>query len=135
MPKKKIVENKKFLNQVLNSYGQVAIITDGRSISQRLKLKALGLSQIPVYISDEWNSQKPDHKRFIAVMNEYNSFSQFCYIADNLSKDFVAPNHLKWITICLKGNHENIYSQNKQNIKQEYLPTYWINDLNEINLC
>lgn len=129
------IENKRFIDDALISFGQVVILTDGRSISQRLKLSALGLTEIPVYISEEWNSKKPDKKRFIAIMKKYSFLSQFCYIGDNPAKDFVAPNSLKWTSICLKGDKKNIHKQENQNISKENLPNYWVNNLNEVILC
>jgi putative hydrolase of the HAD superfamily len=128
-------ETKDFLKSVLNDFKHVVILTDGRSISQRLKLESLGLMRIPVFISEEWNSIKPDDKRFVAIMERYATCSNFCYVADNPSKDFVAPNALDWISICLKGDQNNIHSQDENSIKEECLPHYWVNNLSEINIC
>lgn len=47
------------LKEVAASAKQVAILTDGRSITQRLKLEALGLLEYPLYISEEYSSNKP----------------------------------------------------------------------------
>ena len=88
------LENEKFINSVLSDFGNVVILTDGRSISQRSKLKSLNLSKIPVYISEEWDSLKPDKKRFLAIMESYSDNNYFCYVADNPSKDFITPNSL-----------------------------------------
>jgi putative hydrolase of the HAD superfamily len=68
-------------------------------------------------------------------MERYTTCSNFCYVADNPSKDFVAPNALDWISICLKGDQNNIHSQDKNSIKEEHLPHYWVNNLSEINIC
>jgi putative hydrolase of the HAD superfamily len=125
----------KFIESALDNFGKVVILTDGRSISQRLKLESLSLLKIPVFISEEWNSTKPDNKRFVAIMERYTTCSNFCYVADNPSKDFVAPNALDWISICLKGDQNNIHSQDKNSIKEEHLPHYWVNNLSEINIC
>ena len=124
-----------FIETALHNFGKVVILTDGRSISQRLKLESLNLLKIPVYISEEWDSKKPDNKRFIAIMERYTACSKFCYVADNPSKDFIAPNALDWISICLKGDQNNIHSQDKNSIKEEHLPHYWVNNLSEINIC
>ena len=126
---------KKFIESALHNFGKVVILTDGRSVSQRLKLESLGLLKIPVFISEEWNSTKPDNKRFVAIMERYTTCSNFCYVADNPSKDFVAPNALDWISICLKGDQNNIHSQDENSIKEEHLPHYWVNNLSEINIC
>lgn len=124
-----------FIKSALLNFGRVVILTDGRSVSQRLKLESLGLLKIPVFISEEWNSTKPDNKRFVAIMEKYATCSNFCYVADNPSKDFVAPNALGWVSICLKGDKNNIHSQDKSSIKEEHLPHYWVNKLNEIKIC
>jgi putative hydrolase of the HAD superfamily len=128
-------EAKKFIESALHNFGKVVILTDGRSVSQRMKLESLSLLKIPVFISEEWNSTKPDNKRFVTIMERYITCSKFCYIADNPSKDFIAPNDLDWISICLKGDRNNIHSQNKKNIKKEHLPHYWVDNLSEINIC
>ena len=125
----------KFIESALYNFGKVVILTDGRSISQRLKLESLSLLKIPVFISEEWNSTKPDNKRFVAIMERYTTCSNFCYVADNPSKDFVAPNALDWISICLKGDQNNIHSQDENSIKEEHLPHYWVNNLSEIHIC
>jgi len=125
----------KFIESALHDFGKVVILTDGRSISQRLKLESLNLLKIPTLISEEWNSTKPDNKRFVAIMERYATCSKFCYVADNPSKDFIAPNALDWISICLKGDQNNIHSQDEDGIKEEFLPHYWVNNLSEINIC
>jgi len=129
------VETKLFLKTVLSDFKQIVILTDGRSISQRLKLESLGLMEIPVFISEEWNSIKPDDKRFVAIMEEYNTCAQFCYIADNPSKDFIAPNALNWVSMCLKGSQNNIHSQDINSVNEEHLPHYWVNSLSDIYTC
>jgi len=129
------LRTKKFIKSAQQRFGQVAILTDGRSVSQRLKLGSLGLLGMPVFISEEWGSIKPDDARFVAIMNEYDTCSEFCYIADNIHKDFIAPNSLGWTSICLKGRQKNIHSQDKSGIKEECLPHYWVRNLDEIVVC
>jgi len=129
------LETKDFLKSVLNDFKHVVILTDGRSISQRLKLESLGLLKIPVFISEEWNSIKPDNKRFVSIMEEYSACGQFCYIADNPSKDFISPNSLNWISFCLKGDQKNIHSQNIDSINKKYSPDFFVNNLSDIYIC
>ena len=126
---------KKFIESTLHNFGKVVILTDGRSVSQRLKLESLGLLKIPAFISEEWNSIKPDNKRFLAIMERYTACSKFCYVADNPAKDFITSNALDWTSICLRGDQNNIHSQDKNSIKQEHLPHYWVNNFSEINIC
>lgn len=110
-----------------NSAG-FAILTDGRSFSQRAKLSALGLTDVPVYISEEYGDQKPSHLRFEAVMRDMPN-KQYAYVADNPKKDFFAPNRLGWKTIGLIGSEKNIHAQHYENISGEYLPSVWIDCL------
>ena len=128
-------ETEVFLESAFRDFKQVAILTDGRSITQRLKLASLGLTGIPVYISEEWKSTKPGSKRFVQIMEDFPSCNNFCYLADNVSKDFVAPNTLGWITVCIKGNEKNIYSQDIVGINKKYLPNFFVNRLDEIYKC
>ena len=133
MPKINLTETTiSFMQSIQNDFKQVAILTDGRSLSQRLKIKALGLTDIPVYISEEWNSKKPDEKRFIAIMEKYQSCSLFCYIGDNPAIDFIAPNRLGWSTFCLKDDGQNIHSQSVEGFRNEFLPSYYLNNLTEL---
>ena len=133
MPKIKLnEETQDFMTSIKSDFNKVLILTDGRSYSQRLKLKALGLMNIPVYISEEWDSKKPDEKRFVAIMDKYKNCNLFCYIGDNPAIDFVAPNNLGWDTFCLKGTSQNIHSQSLDGINKKWLPKYWLNNLNEL---
>ena len=129
------LETKNFIKSALSDFKYVVILTDGYSISQRLKIESLGLIKIPLFISEEWNSIKPDNLRFVSIMEKYSTCSQFCYVADNPSKDFVSPNALEWISICLKGDKKNIHSQNIDKINKEYLPKFFINNLSDIYTC
>ncbi len=106
----------------------VAIITDGRSITQRLKLRALGLSHIMSFISEEHQNGKPDPEMFLKVEANWPN-CKFAYVADNLEKDFIAPNQLKWKTIGLQDDGRNIvrpYALGKLQIPVEHKPTFWI---------
>lgn len=125
------LETKGFLKLALKSFKQIAILTDGRSVSQRLKLEALGLINIPVFISEEWNSTKPDNQRFIAIMEKYSKCTHFCYIADNPEKDFFAPNKLDWQTIGVRNSGRNIHTQ-KDVLDKDFRPNKWVLNLENI---
>ncbi len=114
----------------------VVVLTDGRSISQRQKLKALGLAHLPVYISEEYGSEKPDALRYERIMSDFPA-QAYVYVGDNPQKDFVAPNALGWQTIGLRGDKRNIHSQECDELRPEYLPKTWINTLDELlgSLC
>ena len=82
----------------------MAIVTDGRSVSQRQKLKALGLERYVapdmIFISEEVGEPKTGGEA-----------SGFFFVGDDPAKDFVVPNRMGWTTICLTGDAGNIHSQ------------------------
>lgn len=109
----------------------LAILTDGRSMTQRLKAGALGLSHIPIYISEEYGAAKPDVTRFELIQNKYLDYDCI-YIGDNPAKDFLAPNLLGWKTLGLTGDNRNIHSQDTSILDKNYLPDCWISKLEEL---
>lgn len=112
---------------------KLGIITDGRSITQRNKIKALGLEQLIdiVFISEETGYSKPDRHNFQLIENYYSNSSDFTYIGDNTSKDFEYT-HIsdKWNSICLQDIGLNIHQQNLGSLKDKGVIT--IKNLKEI---
>jgi putative hydrolase of the HAD superfamily len=123
-----------FLNKISNKNIDFSIITDGRSISQNNKIKALGLINLSknIIISEETGYEKPHLNNFKIIEKIYPD-KKLLYIADNTSKDFLAPNTLKWDTICLLDNGQNIHKQDF-NLNIDYLPKIKVNYLTEINI-
>jgi putative hydrolase of the HAD superfamily len=121
-----------FLDKILSHNLDFSIITDGRSISQRNKIKALGLNHLAqnIIISEETGYEKPHLNNFKIIEKIYPN-KKLLYIADNTTKDFLAPNILKWDTICLLDNGQNIHKQNFD-LNIDYLPKTKINYLKEI---
>ena len=107
------------------------ILTDGRSVTQRNKIKSLGLEHCKLYISEEFESEKPDLKRFQLIEQKYPNCIYF-YIGDNIEKDFIAPNLLKWVTIGLRDNGKNIHKNANKSFPKINLPKFWINSLSEL---
>ena len=115
---------------------QVVILTDGRSITQRLKLDALSLLEYPCYISEEYNFTKPMAEWFKIIMSDFPA-ANYVYIADNPVKDFVGPNRLGWKTIGVRDDGRNIHPQIVDNVDTEYSPNIWVQKLSDIveNIC
>lgn len=107
---------------------KLGLITDGRSITQRNKLKALNIEDIfdRIVISEEFGSSKPDKKNFLAFQND--KVDEYFYIADNPEKDFITPNKLGWTTVCLIGKGKNIHKQDFT-LDSNYLPKMQIENL------
>jgi putative hydrolase of the HAD superfamily len=118
----------------VDSGNKVALITDGRSKTQRNKVEALGLQQYlsaeDVIVSEELGSEKPDVRNYNALVRKYPS-DTFVYVADNTRKDFVTPNTLGWSTIGLLDDGRNIHPQDF-NTKKEFQPKVWVKSLIEV---
>ena len=118
----------------LHQHFVLGIITDGRSMTQRHKVDALGLSayidEHDILISEETGYEKPSDKPFRWFMEHYPSRTYY-YIGDNPAKDFEAPNRLGWTTICLLDDGSNIHRQDF-NLPLKMLPQYRISQLTEI---
>ena len=115
------------VDKVLNYFsenGEIAIVTDGRSKTQRNKISALGLTHIltSIVISEELQTEKPCRKNFEKVILE-TAGNEYIYIGDNLKKDFITPKEMGWTTICLKDQGNNIHKQNFD-LPYEYQPDY-----------
>jgi len=110
---------------------KLGLITDGRSVTQRNKLKALGIETRfdKILISEEFGSEKPDERNYTAFTEEGEW--AYYYIGDNPAKDFITPNRLGWISVCLLNSGGNIHPQNFD-VPAEYLPQIKIETLFEL---
>jgi putative hydrolase of the HAD superfamily len=119
------------LEKIKTAASAVAVLTDGRSVTQKLKLASLGLSHWPAYVSEDYGSPKPAPDRFQAIQKDFPA-DQYVYVADNVQKDFLGCNPLGWLGIGMRGNDRNIYSQSTQGLPEAALPAYWVNSWEEI---
>ncbi|HEY2841021.1 MAG TPA: HAD family hydrolase [Pirellulales bacterium] len=110
----------------------LCVISDGRSRTQRNKLRALGVEDYfdPIIISEEIGTEKPAEANFRAVMTQHPD-KRCVYVADNTAKDFITPRRLGWTTICLRDDGRNIHPQ-RFDLSPEYLPEYLIESLDEL---
>jgi putative hydrolase of the HAD superfamily len=117
------------LDDVRRACAGIAILTDGRAITQRRKLAALGLGDIEAFIAEEWGGAfKPDRRRFEEIMRRHPG-CRFVYVADNPEKDFQAPNRLGWTTIgVLSGRRVACNSASAAD-----LPAHWVGEFADIS--
>ncbi len=115
--------------------GKIGIITDGRSNTQRAKLKSLGILNYTdcIVISEEIGSEKPSIANFKAIENSLRG-NVYYYIADNLKKDFIAPNALGWKSVALMDNGMNVHFEGHRHMHKESLPQNFIIDFREITV-
>lgn len=101
-----------FIKQITGLAIPTGLITDGRSITQRNKLKALGIEQFftDIIISEEFGSEKPDERNYLYYEKKYPG-REFYFFGDNTTKDFIVPARLGWRTICLKDTGYHIHKQ------------------------
>lgn len=120
--------------EIRKKKGKIGLITDGRSVTQRNKLKALGLAKSfdRIVISEEFGCQKPDIRIFESYMSGKNNISYY-YIGDNVNKDFIAPNRLGWNCIGIIDN-DNLYPKEIQEVPTEFLPHFFIKKFTEIEI-
>ncbi len=87
------------------SLGGLALVTDGFREAQQKKVAALRLNELgfsPIVVTDIWGREfwKPHHRAFLLLAECFHCpTSNFVYVADNATKDFLAPNQLGWTTV------------------------------------
>ena len=117
----------------LNSQGaRLAILSDGRSVTQRLKINALGLGSIPIFLSEDYQSVKPGVERFLAIEQEWPG-SRYVYVADNPVKDFVSPRARGWLTIGARWISPRVHPF-PANVGPAYQPHFWLESPLEVLL-
>lgn len=110
------------LTQLKKQGNKLGLITDGRAVTQRNKIKALKLSNwiSDILISEEFGYEKPSPQPFKYFMEKYPG-EKYLYIADNFNKDFVTPNRLGWRTIALADNGLHIHNCHP-NLESDFYP-------------
>ena len=115
---------------------RIGLITDGRSVQQRNKIEALGMGRWikneDIVISEEFGSEKPALANYEFFMKRYPECQDFTYVGDNPRKDFIVPNALGWMTICLMDDGRNIHRQYFASTPAQALPKKKIKSLKDL---
>lgn len=125
------------LLEALKSKGvRMGLITDGRSNTQRAKIKALGLESFMeprnILISGETGFDKNNREPFAMMMERNQDEKGFVYVGDNPAKDFVWPNALGWGTVQLDDTEGvNIHPQDMDR-PASFLPRLHISSLPQL---
>lgn len=124
---------KDFLVRLKEDGAKIGLISDGRSLTQRNKIKALGLEGFfdIVIVSEEFGSEKPCLRNYETVMEKYPERKVFVYVGDNTAKDFWAPNQLGWRTVCLVQDISNIHRQD-MTLPKEFMPQNVVKSIKEM---
>lgn len=127
-------EAKTLLDELLKNKIKIGLITDGRSITQRNKLKSLEIENYlnDIIISEEFGTSKPNELNYKYFMDKYPD-NKYIYLGDNPKKDFITANKLNWLTICLLDDGKNIHKQNFD-IEKEFLPILNVASFKELEI-
>lgn len=91
---------RKILTDLRDCGTPLALISDGRSLTQRNKIEAAGLYDFfgnrDIIISEESGHDKTDPDNFVQIMEKNPGIDTFHYVADNPVKDFTHPVRLGW---------------------------------------
>jgi len=87
----------------------LGLITDGLVAVQKSKVRSLDLYKQMNLIIFTWNKgaefQKPNTWSFKSIEKKSGASGiECCYFGNDPSKDFLAPNKLGWITVCIRRN-------------------------------
>ena len=123
------------INGVKEKGGKIGIITDGRKSTQRVKLDVLGITPLAdkILISEEIGSEKPDERNYQMIEEAFPDH-KYLYMADNLRKDFIAPNKLGWNSIGLIDNGLNMHYDGHLYFNEACKPKNFVTSFKEINI-
>lgn len=120
----------------LSSRGiRMALVTDGRSGTQRRKIEALGLDRFIapdlILISEETGYDKHSRNNFAVVVRAFPEAKGFFYIGDNPGQDFYQPNLMGWTTIQAPSHPDNVHPPSKP-ASSAYAPGHILTDFTDL---
>lgn len=125
------------LKELKNNNYKLGIITDGRPIVQRNKIKALQLEEIfdEIIITDELGGsefRKPCEVPYVQLCRllDVNAI-EAVYIGNNPACDFLTPNKMNMDSILIYNKH-SIPVQDELLFPIDYRPVYKVNSIDEI---
>lgn len=131
-------DSRKTISALRRAGIRMGVITDGRPVSQRNKLAALGIAGEMDYIgiSGETGAEKTERAPFVLAEEFFGSGNRFFYVGDNPAKDFLWPNRMGWTTVMLREQvpGRNIHVQTLDAETPEANPHIIVDSLCEIML-
>jgi putative hydrolase of the HAD superfamily len=118
------------LEQLKSKNIPMYLITDGRGITQRLKIISLGIDEFfeSIFISEEVGAVKPELDSFLAIQSAYPDQS-IVYVADNPKKDFIAPKQLGWSSIGIINKNTRVHPLTSNYIQAANV---WLDEFKEL---
>ena len=133
-------KNLKKLILIRKHFKNLILVTNGRKITQRNKIKSLNINKFfkKIFISDEIGVKKPNKLIYKKIFNEFPNANKV-FIGDNLSIDLKAPIRLNQKTIIIKNRNNRIHKLNendksykKINLIYEQFHEIRINDIKNL---
>ncbi len=126
---------KKLLKKIIQKNAIIGLITNGRSLTQRNKINALGIKDFlsDIVISEEFGSEKPSEKNYRYFMDKYSGYN-YIYVGDNMEKDFISPKKMGWFCIGVQNGKSGIPKKSGIVITGEYLPHIIVRSLDAIKI-
>lgn len=123
------------IHNIRSKDGKIGILTDGRARTQMNKIEALGLTELVdcMVISEDVGTEKPNEQNFKLISDRFKD-STYYYVADNLKKDFIAPNALGWGSIALLDNGLNIHYDSYLHLNKNQMPQNFILSFAELKI-
>lgn len=136
-PKISLPEETEATLEYIKDKCRLALITDGRIITQTNKIAALGLDRFfsaeNIFISEQTGHDKLHPHSFEALMSRFGDMDGYVYVGDNPAKDFLWPNRLGWLSVMLNdADKVNIHPQCVEKYDAEYRPALTINAIKEL---
>lgn len=122
------------LLKIKSKDAKIGLITNGRSITQKNKINALGIEKFldKILISEEFGFEKPNEEVYRNFLNP-DEINQYFYFGDNLDIDFISPKKLGWLCIGIHNNN-NIRDIDISRFSYEYQPHFFIENFTEIKI-
>ncbi len=106
----------RFLQRAENAGVPLVLLTDGRSATQRNKIRALGISSAfqRILISEETGFTKHNRAAFAAAAEALRACTAIASFGDNPGKDLEEPLRLGWLVHLVLGRGDNVHRQDLQ---------------------
>lgn len=114
----------------------LALVTDGRSCTQRAKTDALGLEKFfapdHIFISGETGYDKHHPQNFLAIRDLHPREHDFVYVGNNPLKDFLEARRSGFRTVCVPPDTDDIRTYDWSAIPPEAMPDLRAGTLDEV---
>lgn len=103
----------RFLARLCEAEIPIVLLTDGRSMTQRNKIDALGISSVftAILISEETALTKADAGAFRNAASRLPGRSRLVYFGDNPAKDVDHPTSMGWQVFLMLDRGDNVHYQ------------------------